>query len=229
MKLIPIIPLVVAITACNTLPTATYELMPPVISTTPGEKEVASPRFKHGQQWAYRRINLWRNEEIERFHQEFVREETGRWKVVWTIIESEDRERRGSVTEETFSTATHGFADPGVTGQHEPLRFPLNPGKSWDFSYTAKVKMNTIRVTQRALVIGWETVTVPAGSFRALRVEHRGTYAATDNTYHWSGRIRETYWYAPKAQRVVKREYHDTKGDGTTWDHWRDEMTEYYL
>lgn len=229
MKLTRILALLAGLTGCTTLSQPPSVTIPPVTAAAAGEKEAVMPRFKPGQQWAYRRIDLWRNQEIERFHQEISREEGGRWKLVWTIIESEDRQRRGSVTDESFSASTHGFADPGLTGRHDPLRFPLSPGKTWDFAYTAKVKANTIRVTQRATVTGWETVTVPAGSFRALRVEHRGSYSATDGSFGWSGNISETYWYAPKAQRIVKREYHDTKGDGTTWDHWRDELVEMYL
>ena len=229
MKLTRILPLLAALTGCTTLSPIPAAPTPTVTPAAPGEKNALMPRFKPGQQWAYRRVDLWRNQEIERFHQEISREEAGRWKLVWTIIESEDRQRRGSVTEESFSAATHGFADPGLSGQHDPLRFPLSPGKAWDFAYTATVKTNTIKVTQRAMVTGWETVTVPAGSFRTLRVEHRGTYSATDGSFRWSGKISETYWYAPMAQRIVKREYHDTKGDGSTWDHWRDELVEMYL
>ena len=65
---------------------------------------------------------------------------------------------------------------------------------------------------------------VPAGRFRALKVMHEGRYRATDSGFSWTGDIRETYWYAPEARRVVKMEYRDTKGDGATYDQWRDEL-----
>jgi hypothetical protein len=74
------------------------------------------------------------------------------------------------------------------------------------------------------VVEGWEDVRVPAGSFRVLKVVHTGRYSATDGGNHWSGAIHETYWYAPEAKRVVRMEYRDTTGSGSTWDHWRDEL-----
>ena len=54
-------------------------------------------------------------------------------------------------------------------------------------------------------VIGWEDVTVPAGTFRALRLEARGTTRRYD--LNVTGPLRNTYWYAPKAQRWVKQDF----------------------
>ena len=191
---------------------------------------VSAPAYKAGQQWAYRRVDLWRKEETERFRQELAFEEAGRWMVRWTILNSDDPVRRGSITGELLDPASQSFADSRMSGRNEPLRFPLSPGKSWSFEYGFQSQPGRqIRVTQTATVKGWETVSVPAGSFRALRVEHAGRYTANDWGYVWSGTIREVYWYAPSARRVVMREYKDTKGDGGTWDQWRDELVELRL
>lgn len=189
----------------------------------------APPVLNPGQQWTYRRTDLWRKEESERFRQELVFEEAGRWLVRWTILNSDDATRRGSITGEYLNPENHGFADLRMKGQHEPLRFPLTPGKSWSFDYSMQNNVKLTRISQTATVKGWESVSVPAGSFQALRVEHSGSYNASDGDYQWSGRIRETYWYAPAVRRIVKREYQDTRGDGTTWDQWRDELMEMRL
>lgn len=194
-----------------------------------GADATVPPVFKVGQQWTYRRTDLWRKEESERFRQEMVFEEAGRWLVRWTILNSDDATRRGSITGEYLSPENHGFADLRMKGQHEPLRFPLTPGKTWSFEYSLQNNAKRTRITQTATVKGWENVNVPAGNFMALRVEHQGIYNSSDGDYQWSGRIRETYWYAPAARRVVKREYQDTKGDGSTWDQWRDELVEVRL
>ena len=188
-----------------------------------------SVTLRAGQNWTFRRIDLWRNEETERFRQELAFLEGGRWMVRWTILNSDDPVRRGSITGELFDPTNHGFADAKLEGRHEALRFPLAPGKNWTFAYTVRSNNKTVKIAQNAVVKGWETVRVPAGSFRALRVEHDGRYNASEGGYGWSGKIREIYWYAPAAGRVVMREYRDTKGDGGTWDQWREEMIEWRL
>lgn len=186
---------------------------------------VAAPELLVGQHWTYRRMDLWRNEETESFNQYLIAEVPGYWAVAWTILTSKDAQRLGSVTPERLFTAGHGFNDLRMTGLHEPLRFPLVAGKSWEFRYKFSPKSgSTTTVTQTATVRGWETVKVPAGSFRALRVDHVGTYTTVESSNQWSGQIRETFWYAPSARRVVMHEYQDTGGDGATWDKRRDEL-----
>lgn len=223
--------------ACSSLetrPVKVTEVFPPGASrpaisqaARSGTDERATlplPVLKVGQQWTYRRVDLWRNQETERFRQELVFEEAGRWMVRWTILNSDDGQRRGSITGELFDPASHGFADGRVSGNHSPLRFPLSPGKSWSFDYAVRGNTKDVRIKQTAVVRGWEEVRVPAGSFRALRVEHEGLYSATESGYSWSGKVRETYWYAPEVGRIVMREYRDTRGDGSPWDQWRDEL-----
>lgn len=182
------------------------------------------PHLIAGQQWTYKRVDLWKNVETERFSQTFMEQTNGKWRVDWTILSSTDSARVGT-TPEQFDASTHGFADPLLTGQHQPLKFPLSVGKRWTFSYQYQSKPDTrVDVTQTAQVTQGETVTVPAGTFKALRVEHVGRYTATQANQHWSGRITETYWYAPEVGRVVASEYKDTTGRGTTWDQRRDEL-----
>ena len=152
------------------------------------------------------------------------------WAVSWTIFKSKDPQRLGSVTPEKLFTAGHGFDDSRVVGKHESLRFPLAVGKSWDFNYTLNSKPGSVtEIKQTATVKGWETVKVPAGTFRALRIEHQGYYATSENSSTWSGRIRETFWYAPSARRIVVHEYQDTGALGTVWDKRRDELVDMLL
>lgn len=183
-----------------------------------------APQFVAGQQWTYRRIDLWKNEEVERYSQTFNVQANHRWTVAWGIFSSGDGNRLGTTIEQ-FDADTHGFADPRMSGQYVPLKFPLAPGKTWSFSYHFQSKPDTlVEVEQTALVTQWEDVTVPAGTFKTLRVEHSGRYKSTQGSQSWQGRITETYWYAPDVGRVVASEYKDTTGRGTTWDQRRDEL-----
>jgi hypothetical protein len=54
---------------------------------------------------------------------------------------------------------------------------------------------------------GWENVTVPAGTFRALKVEVEGTRGKDPDPNWWpkqAMRFAHTIWYAPEARRYVK-------------------------
>ena len=57
-------------------------------------------------------------------------------------------------------------------------------------------------------VIGWETVQVPAGTFRALKLEGRGTYQRLDTFA--SGQTHWLIWYSPEARRWVRLTYQST-------------------
>ena len=186
---------------------------------------VAAPFLIEGMQWTYRRFDLWQNGEIERFSQTLVSAEPSYWVVRWQILSSKTKERVGSITGEILFTDTHGFDDERMVGRSESLRFPLAVGKSWTFSYKFSGKPGSVtEISQTARVKGWETVSVPAGRFRAVRVEHEGRYNTSSGSGRWSGRIQEVYWYAPSVRRVVAHEYKDTTGDGAAWDQWRDEL-----
>jgi hypothetical protein len=186
---------------------------------------VERPALLAGESWTYRRINLWKNEEDERFRQDMLGGVGDHLTVQWTITSSEDGRRRGSVTYEYLDGATLSFFDPKAEGRHVPLLFPLYPGKRWQFQYKYNpVAGGSLKVEQSALVEGWEDVRVPAGTFHTLKIVHTGRYSATDGGNQWSGAIRETYWYAAEAKRVVRMEYQDTAGSGSKWDHWRDEL-----
>lgn len=206
------------------------QVFPAVAAASAEAAPVTAPTLLAGQYWTYRRLDMWRNEETETFSQYLLAELPDYWAVSWTILKSKDAQRANSVTPEKMFTAGQGFGDSRVVGLHEPLRFPLAVGKSWDFSYTFNAKPGSVtEVKQTATVKGWETVKVPAGSFRALRVEHQGYYATFENGGTWSGRIRETFWYAPSARRIVIHEYQDTGALGTIWDKRRDELVNMLL
>jgi len=56
---------------------------------------------------------------------------------------------------------------------------------------------------------GWETVTVPAGTFRAARYE-RSISFFNDDPFRWRTERREVLWYAPEVGFWVKRQLSGT-------------------
>jgi hypothetical protein len=99
------------------------------------------------------------------------------------------------------------------------LRFPLPTSGSYEVAYELR-RPRTDRIqlaeshTGRARVIGWEYIRVPAGNFRALKVEVDETFFILG----WSARgglsAKTVIWYSPDVKRWVKSTYEDF-GAGT--------------
>ena len=99
-------------------------------------------------------------------------------------------------------------ADGSRTTFHPPLRtlpFPLVPGQSVRQDVFARVEGDPRphRVIMVARVGGWETVDVPAGRFRALRVT-RDLWLGDFEFHRTETRRLEIDWYAPAAGAVVR-------------------------
>ena len=89
------------------------------------------------------------------------------------------------------------------TPPKQTYSYPLEVGKKWEYSTTFPYPAcGTSRIDIKAEVVGWETVTVPAGTYRALRVDHSGYW----NNCYGSDRHTEKYWYVPALKADVKVE-----------------------
>ena len=130
---------------------------------------------------------------------------------------------------------------------NRPFAFPLSVGKSWTIEYSEdnpNREHTSEHYNTPYKVVGWEDVTVPAGSFHALKIEADGTWAAaiapavsaaagsrvdrqgtttivqTNRTMPStvSGRTYHAFWYVPEVKRWVKsvEEYYSATGTRTS-------------
>ncbi len=76
------------------------------------------------------------------------------------------------------------------------LKWPLVIGESWDFTHPLS---DGTTFQWHVKVAGWDDVTVPAGSFKAIVVKVEGSSGA-----HY--RQDRTLWYSPDAKALVKHE-----------------------
>ncbi len=81
-------------------------------------------------------------------------------------------------------------------GQAE-LVFPLVPGKTW--SVTMRDRSFGLVVVGHFRVAGCEQVTVPAGTFLAIRLDLAASVPGVAGAYQ-----DVTYWYAPAVKNKVK-------------------------
>lgn len=89
------------------------------------------------------------------------------------------------------------------TPPKQTYAYPLEVGKKWEYSTTFPYRgCGTSRIDFKAEVVGWENVTVAAGTFRALRIDHLGYWT---NCYG-SDKHTEKYWFVPAMKTAVKAE-----------------------
>jgi hypothetical protein len=130
---------------------------------------------------------------------------------------------------------------------NEPMAFPLSIGKSWQIDYTEahpNRQHSSEHFQTPYKVTGWEDVTVPAGTFHALKIEADGQWSAViapaigtasgtrvdaqgattvmqsgrTGGAVISGRTYKAFWYVPSVKRWVKsvEEYYNTNDTRTS-------------
>lgn len=98
----------------------------------------------------------------------------------------------GKMLPEYLPRALQGGAAPAAWPT--PSGYPTYATPYLEWSYTVKA-------------MDWENVTVPAGTFRALKVEIQGTRGKDPDPFWWpkqAMRFVHTIWYAPDAGRYIK-------------------------
>ena len=86
----------------------------------------------------------------------------------------------------------------------EQYQFPLVPGKKWRSQHKGECGiLCSFKVDSESEVRGWERITVPAGTFDALRIDSRNTWTNLGFTYAATGSI----WLAPEVKHPVKFEF----------------------
>ena len=107
--------------------------------------------------------------------------------------QGEDAKERGFSMTRDLNTLARDPQNTGQTQTWKWFEWPLEPGKTWTFHYNSGTAMFDWTVK----VVGWESVSVPAGTFKAVRLSltRSGGQAAAS----------EEAWYAPEAKAIVKR------------------------
>lgn len=92
-----------------------------------------------------------------------------------------------------------------------PFRdWPLKVGKKWKYESEWKNAEGTAMITSQDVeVVSYGEVVVLAGRFMAYKIEHKGTFT---NTRSGSGKMNDTYWYAPALKMNIKHVQDDGYG-----------------
>lgn len=88
------------------------------------------------------------------------------------------------------------------------FHFPLQEGRQWSGTVQYTTSSGIMRHQLSAQVAGWERITVPAGTFDAVRIVMRGNLSEmqTKNYYAANGPVSNVIWYAPAIRRFVRKD-----------------------
>jgi len=215
----------------------------PSSAAAPAADTVAQPAVHAGDTWSYRATlertpNLWKQSHTE--------STVVRSSPTSVLLRNSEVGSTNPPAEFLVNPDWSRFRSIGgkETVVYRPLTFPLGVGKTWDLDYTDDHPSNAAHKSERRELhyraVGWEEVEVPAGKFRALKIEADGSWsgevapktAATMTTVAGangstaaaqtvnvtartvSGRLYAAVWYVPEARRFVKtvEEFYDTAG-----------------
>lgn len=177
---------------CLTGPTSAQEP-----SSTPGAATADAPVYKVGDTWTM----LWGKTDTYpgvKGEQTVVSVTENRTTLSISINGGtpfeEDFNDQGDITRNGSMTFDPSFGR---------LSFPMMVGKSWNARLIQRTTSGTYDMSQRAEVVAFERVEVAAGSFDAYKIVLHGV-----SSIHLGGAsvrpFRATYWYAPRAKRIVK-------------------------
>ena len=173
----------------------------PVLSAGQSDTRVVKPEVRVGDSWTYRGTNVI----APGTHEHETRVSFVDDKVILAVST-----RKGDGKEFDSSWTPEWNAVTSYTGlMYRPptgvLRFPLRIGDKYPLKFEVlrlRPTTVTMRVTGAATVVGWETVEVPAGKFRAMRVDLEADYQPIDGS---SAFVQQaTFWYVPEVRRWVK-------------------------
>jgi hypothetical protein len=173
----------------------------PSLSVGQFDEKVVKPEVRVGDSWTYRaNYVLGPGEDIHETRVSFADD-----KVILVVStrKSDGKEFDSSWTSEWNAVTSYtGLMYRPPTGI---LRFPLRVGDRYPVKFEV-LQLRGGNVTQNttgsATVAGWETVEVPAGKFRAMKVDLEAVYQPLDGSRAYLQQA--TFWYVPEVRRWVK-------------------------
>lgn len=179
--------------------------------------DIALPVLQAGDTWTYRHIDGYNHLDLGTVSRSVASANAQNIRLVsraadGTVVDELTLSGPGMIASGTLSPRAEGPLQPAL----QVTPYPLREGEKWtQHVVRSDARSKELRSMEiRGKVLGWETVKVPAGEFRALRIERWINLADYDAfrgpTWRW-----ETEWYSPDVNGPVKvevfEEYFDNR------------------
>ena len=162
------------------------------------------PTLKPGSEWVYKIDNSKRDRPGPASELKRVVKDVGASE--YTIELTTPSGSRTAAMSLDLNPFSEGMTAAGrASGALPYFAFPLTPGKTYDGSLTYPSPFGNvaIKVDMNTRVLDWEEVSVPAGKFRALKIEANGKSVGGPI----NGTRKVTLWYAPEVANYVRMEF----------------------
>jgi len=172
---------------------------------------IAKPEVKVDDRWIYRRADHRAKPPVFTYEMRVTFVDA---RAIHAVLA---RQGRGKETDATWTPEWNSVVsvDEGVVELEAGLlQFPLSVGRAYKAAWQnrrPRAGAFHVRHERTVKIAGWEEIEVPAGRFRALKVEAEGTYRRLDTPKgDWA---RNAVWYVPQVKRWVKSIYKDAQGE----------------
>ncbi len=223
---------------------ATLLIALPIAAAAQDPASVPAPRFRADSTWTFHSVGGQGSR---------IAESDTQWRLVGQNSDGDWIFWRGKPTPSAPAsrpviTVTTGVTSPSwegrdTTGNEDrnelPLSFPLAAGKTWDVVFDHQIGAVWAHGERHYRAIGWEDVTVPAGRFRALRIDMDGGNWRIDPPHPGQAGARpqraadlsmtQQSWYVPGVQNVVREIDDATAPNIASHRHYVMELTGYTL
>jgi hypothetical protein len=177
------------------------------LAQSPGP--ISAPAMKVGDRWTFKRTDR-----VERVEDKKVGEAT--WEIVaigekTCELQSTIKGQESTPTKFVYSR-DGGVLVRGVT-KFDPaetyLAFPLEQGKEWGgrYKFPSAQTSETVDAELYGKAVGWESVTVPAGTFKALKITYTGRWGMMRGPYRIGGEYVRAGWYVPEMKQFIRSEF----------------------
>jgi serine/threonine protein kinase len=175
----------------------------PTVENAPAAPETSNfniaPILTEGSFWKYQRSDVWLNEIPRKTTEDIhiLSVEPNSYRV---MIQSGGLGKR----ERSFNKdGNQTYRVDGIAYVNHIYSWPMTIGKSWSISriYTSTKTSQKVAVQEQCTVAKQETVTVPAGQFKTLRIDCQGFETPEGQD---ALRTETSRWYAPETRRFAK-------------------------
>lgn len=173
----------------------------PVLSAGQTDAPVVKPEIRVGDSWTYRSTNMI----APGTHEHEIRVSFVSDKVILVVSTSKSDEKEIDSSWTPDWNALTAYSGVMFRPHSGLFRFPLRTGDKHEVSYELRrPRVNTAEsaTTGTVTVVGWETVEVPAGKFRAIKLELDTMIRPSDGARAYRRHV--FFWYAPEVRRWVK-------------------------
>lgn len=172
------------------------------------DEPVRAPYVERGDCWTYRAENMQHQSKPIRDYELCVTLVDKSKGTIFAVAKVKEDEREFDTVYSSEWAAFASISGRVSTQGASIYKYPLKVGDAYSTDYDfrdARLGPNAGRTKWDMNVVGWEDVTVPAGTFRALRIEGHGKVWRSDRLYDFEHSM--VVWYSPKINRHIKYRY----------------------